>query len=136
MLKTLVLFGFVIVQISVAQPHTATREAGAVIGPTQWSVTINDPPCALQVYIGRLNTTQDKASCHRICVNLTDLPVGTKVTTIKLFSREERGEWFEGAVPWGGWDQADSARGCAVFKNWSNNRYREAKVVVTYEVPK
>ena len=133
-MRTLVVIvGLVSAHVVLAQGAHGTRERAAVIGPTQWSVGINDPPCALQVYIGRVNTTQDKASCLRLCADLSALPAGTSVVSMKLFSREERGDWSEGAVPWSGWYQVDTGHGCAVFKNWSNNRFREAKVVVTYE---
>jgi hypothetical protein len=119
---------------SFAQSKTATKEVLALVGPIQWSATINDPPCALQVYIGRVNTTQNKSSCRRLCIEPESL--GGKLVDLKLFSREEGGQWYEGAQPWSAWEQVDLAKGCAVYKNWSNNRFREARIVLIYEVAK
>ena len=96
------------------------------VPPTMWTVAQDNPPCQLQVYIGRVNTTQDAASCRRVCVPRAALPSNFR---LRKFSRDEGGSWQEGAVPWAAWEESIEHPGCAVFKNWSHNRFREAKVV-------
>lgn len=115
-----------------AQNNTeSVREATAKIGPTEWSVSSNSPPCELQVYVGRVNTTREASSCVRVCIDRTGLPSAAKVISLDVYSREEHADqWLRGALPWSAWEQQDQERGCAVFKNWSNNRFREAKIVV------
>ena len=102
-------------------------EATALVPPTMWSVSIDNPPCQLQVYIGRLNTTREAASCKSLCV---DAPVnGGQPIRLRMLSREEGGTWQEGAVPWAAWEADPKRSECATFKNWSNNRFREARIV-------
>jgi hypothetical protein len=108
---------------------TDTLQAEARVAPTQWSATTDNPPCELQVYLGRVNSTRDASSCVRLCINAAAL--GRRAATVlEVYSREEGGTWAKGAVPWAAWTDLDRARGCAVFKNWSNNRFREARIVV------
>ena len=101
-------------------------EVVARVPPTMWAATGDDPPCQLQVYIGRINTTTDAASCRQLCASAVS---STFRGRLRMYSREEGGVWQEGAVPWARWEESVDRPGCAVFKNWSHNRYREAKVV-------
>lgn len=109
------------------------REATATVAPTQWSVATDNPPCEIQVYLGRVNTTREAASCVRLCVDKSGLRSG-QVASLEVYSREEKsGAWEKGAMPWAAWVDLDRQRGCAVFKNWSNNRFREARIVVGFK---
>jgi hypothetical protein len=134
--NNLVVLLFFLGRCALSQTPTVSREATAIVPPTQWSVTINSPPCNLQVYIGRVNTTRESSSCVVVCVDPRSLPSGTQILSIKLFSREEGANWQEGAVGWAAWEQVNTKQGCAVFKNWSNNRFREAKVLAVFGVSK
>jgi hypothetical protein len=105
-------------------------EATVWVPPTQWSVSQSDPSCQIQVYVGRLNTTQNAASCRRVCI---DKPQGSKIALLELYSAEEGGPWQAGAQPWSGWVDIDQERGCATYKNWSHNRFRRARVVAALQ---
>lgn len=128
-------FVFALVCVTLSWAQTNTKEITTLVGPTQWSVSSNEPACALQVYIGRINTTLEASSCKRVCVDLNSVS-GARILQLRLFSREEAGEWVEGAQPWSAWVQVDSAKGCATYKNWSNNRFREIRLRAIYEISK
>jgi hypothetical protein len=116
--------------VTLAGPLGAGAQAREVVKrvpPTMWSVSGDDPPCELQVYIGRINATREAASCVRLCPPKSALD--SDAVRVRRYSRDEGGQWQEGAVPWAAWDDS-GVSGCAIFKNWSHDRFREARLVV------
>lgn len=116
-----------------AQPTPVIRERTSLVPPTMWASTKDNPPCELQVYLGRINTTRDASSCARLCVSRDGLAPDARPSKIVLYSREEGQQWREGSLDWSAWEPPDLKAGCAVFKNWSNNRFREARIAVLFQ---